>query len=59
MMARQLIGRGSGGSMERTEQFLSVEDGLRLRYCTLGSGAEPFFAAADQFLQGHWPMENV
>jgi pimeloyl-ACP methyl ester carboxylesterase len=40
--------------MERTEQFLSVEDGLRLRYCTLGTGVDVVVIPGACWLDGDW-----
>ena len=40
--------------MERIEQFLSVEDGLRLRYCTLGTGADVVVIPGACWLDVDW-----
>ena len=40
--------------MPRTEQFLAVEDGLRLRYCTLGSGADVVLIPGACWLDRDW-----
>src|SRR6266542_4650500 len=44
----------TGGMMERIEQFLSVEDGLRLRYCTLGTGADVVVIPGACWLNVDW-----
>jgi len=44
----------SGGRMQRTEQFLSVEDGLRLRYCTLGTGTDVVLIPGACWLDVDW-----
>jgi proline iminopeptidase len=40
--------------MERTEQFLSVDDGLRLRYCTLGTGDDVVVIPGACWLDVDW-----
>ncbi len=40
--------------MPRTEQFLPVDDGLRLRYCTLGAGADVILIPGACWLDRDW-----
>ncbi len=40
--------------MERTEQFLSINDGLRLRYCTLGTGEDVVVIPGACWLDVDW-----
>jgi pimeloyl-ACP methyl ester carboxylesterase len=42
--------------MQRIEQFLSVEDGLRLRYRTLGTGADVVVIPGACWLDGDWEL---